>query len=324
MTLRGRGILHAPDPLQGICATKKGQCMRVIFMGTPEFAVPALEALHAAHEVVAVYTQPPRPAGRGKKDRPSAVQARAEALGLAVRHPVSLKDGAAQAAFAALGADVAVVVAYGLILPQAVLDAPAKGCLNIHASLLPRWRGAAPIQRAIMAGDAETGISIMRMEAGLDTGPVLLETRTPIGAEDTTADLHDRLAAMGARAILEALARLAELPAMPQPEAGVTYAAKIDKAEARVDWTRPAEEVDRLIRGLSPFPGAWTDIAGERVKLLRSRVVAGAGTPGEVLGGFAVACGKGAVEIVEAQREGKRPMPAGELLRGGDLPARLS
>jgi methionyl-tRNA formyltransferase len=324
MTLRGRGILHAPDPLQGICATKKGQCMRVIFMGTPEFAVPALEALHAAHEVVAVYTQPPRPAGRGKKDRPSAVQARAEALGLAVRHPVSLKDGAAQAAFAALGADVAVVVAYGLILPQAVLDAPAKGCLNIHASLLPRWRGAAPIQRAIMAGDAETGISIMRMEAGLDTGPVLLETRTPIGAEDTTADLHDRLAAMGARAILEALARLAELPAMPQPEAGVTYAAKIDKAEARVDWTRPAEEVDRLIRGLSPFPGAWTDIAGERVKLLRSRVVAGAGTPGEVLGGFAVACGKGAVEIVEAQREGKRPMPAGELLRGWDLPARLS
>ncbi|MCT8330011.1 methionyl-tRNA formyltransferase [Albidovulum sediminis] len=298
--------------------------MRVIFMGTPEFAVPALDALHAAHEVVCVYTQPPRPAGRGKRDRPSAVQARAEALGLSVRHPVSLKGEAAQAEFAALMADVAVVVAYGLILPQAVLDAPAKGCLNIHASLLPRWRGAAPIQRAIMAGDAETGISIMRMEAGLDTGPVLLETRTPIGAEDTTADLHDRLAAMGARAILQALARLAELPAVPQPEAGVTYASKIDKAEARVDWTRPAEEVDRLIRGLSPFPGAWTDIAGERVKLLRSRVVAGAGTPGEVLGGFVVACGMGAVEIVEAQREGKRPMPAGELLRGWDLPARLS
>ncbi len=298
--------------------------MRVIFMGTPEFAVPALEALHAAHQVVAVYTQPPRPAGRGKKDRPSAVQARAEALGLAVRHPVSLKGEAAQAEFAALKADVAVVVAYGLILPQAILDTPAMGCLNIHASLLPRWRGAAPIHRAIMAGDAETGISIMRMEAGLDTGPVLLETRAPIGAEDTTADLHDRLAAMGARAILRALARLAELPAAPQPEAGVTYAAKIDKAEARVDWTRPAEEVDRLIRGLSPFPGAWTDIAGERVKLLRSRVVSGAGKPGELLGGFTVACGAGAVEIVEAQREGKRPMPAVDLLRGWDLPVRLT
>ncbi len=297
--------------------------MRVIFMGTPEFSVPALEAVAAAHEVTCVYTQPPRPAGRGRKDRPSPVQARAEALGLVVRHPASLKTPEAQAEFAALKADVAVVVAYGLILPQPVLDAPARGCLNIHASLLPRWRGAAPIHRAIMAGDAETGISIMRMEAGLDTGPVLLTERTRIGAEETTADLHDRLAAMGARAIVAALERLDTLVPVAQPEAGVTYAAKIDKAEARVDWTRPAEEVDRLIRGLSPFPGAWAGIAGERVKLLRSRVVEGAGAPGEVLSGFTIACGTGAVEVTEAQREGKRPMPAAEVLRGLDLPGRL-
>ncbi|MBC7143166.1 MAG: methionyl-tRNA formyltransferase [Rhodobacteraceae bacterium] len=297
--------------------------MRVIFMGTPEFSVPALEAVAAAHEVTCVYTQPPRPAGRGRKDRPGPVQARAEALGLVVRHPASLKTPEAQAEFAALKADVAVVVAYGLILPQPVLDAPARGCLNIHASLLPRWRGAAPIHRAIMAGDAETGISIMRMEAGLDTGPVLLTERTRIGAEETTADLHDRLAAMGARAIVAALERLDTLVPVAQPEAGVTYAAKIDKAEARVDWTRPAEEVDRLIRGLSPFPGAWVGIAGERVKLLRSRVVEGAGAPGEVLSGFTIACGTGAVEVTEAQREGKRPMPAAEVLRGLDLPGRL-
>jgi methionyl-tRNA formyltransferase len=297
--------------------------MRIVFMGTPEFSVPALEALHAAHEVVCVYSQPPRPAGRGKKDRPSPVQARAEALGLTVRHPVSLKGAEAQAEFAALKADVAVVVAYGLILPQAVLDAPARGCLNIHASLLPRWRGAAPIHRAIMAGDAETGVCIMQMEMGLDTGPVLLCERTAIGAEETTADLHDRLAEMGARAILAALGRLDGLVAVPQPDAGVTYASKIDKAEARIDWTRPAPEVDRMIRGLSPFPGAWTEIAGERVKLLRSRLAAGQGAPGEVLTGFTIACGASAVEITEAQREGKRPMPASEVLRGLTLPARL-
>ncbi len=297
--------------------------MRVIFMGTPEFSVPALEAVAAAHEVLCVYTQPPRPAGRGKKDRPSPVQAAAEALGLTVRHPVSLKTAEAQAEFAALKADAAVVVAYGLILPPAILDAPARGCLNIHASLLPRWRGAAPIHRAIMAGDAETGISIMQMEAGLDTGPVLLSERTPIGAEETTADLHDRLAAMGARLIVEALTRLDTLMPRPQPEDGVTYAQKIDKAEARVDWTRPAEDVDRLIRGLSPFPGAWAEIAGERVKLLRSRRAEGQGAPGEVLSGFTIACGSGAVEITEAQREGKRPMPAAEVLRGLTLPSRL-
>ena len=298
--------------------------MRVIFMGTPEFSVPALDALAAAHEVVCVYTQPPRPAGRGKKDRPSPVQVRAAALGLPVRHPVSLKDGAAQAEFAALEADVAVVVAYGLILPQAVLEAPVQGCLNIHASLLPRWRGAAPIHRAIMAGDAKTGVCIMQMEAGLDTGPVLLRREVTIGAEETTGALHDRLSSLGAGAIVEALAGLDALAPVPQPDAGVTYAAKIDKAEARVDWTRPAAEVDRLIRGLSPFPGAWTEVGGERVKLLRSRLVAGQGAPGQVLSGFTVACGTGAVEVTEAQREGKRPMPVAEVLRGLSLPERLA
>lgn len=296
--------------------------MRVIFMGTPEFSVPALRAVAAAHEVACVYTQPPRAAGRGQKARLSPVHAAADGMGLMVRHPVSLKGAEAQSEFAALQADVAVVVAYGLILPVPVLEAPRLGCLNIHASILPRWRGAAPIHRAIMAGDAETGVAIMQMEAGLDTGPVLAEARTAIGAEEVTADLHDRLAAMGAALIVEVLARL-PVPAVPQPEAGVTYAAKIDKAEARVDWTRPAVEVDRQIRGLSPFPGAWCEIAGERVKLLRSRLAEGEGAPGEVLGGFRIACGAGAVEVLEAQRAGKRPMTAEELLRGWELPARL-
>ena len=297
--------------------------MKVIFMGTPDFSVPVLESVHRAHEIVAVYCQPPRPAGRGKADRPSPVQARAEALGLPVRHPVSLRGAEAVAEFAALGADVAVVVAYGLILPQAVLDAPRLGCLNIHASLLPRWRGAAPIHRAIMAGDRETGVCIMQMEAGLDTGPVLLREAVQIGAEETTAELHDRLSTLGARLILQALDRLPGLVPEPQPDAGVTYAAKIDKAEARIDWSRPAAEVDRLIRGLSPFPGAWTLVNGERVKLLRSRLVEGQGAPGKVLQGFVVACGTGAVEITEAQREGKRPMPATEVLRGLTLPETL-
>ena len=292
-------------------------------MGTPGFSVPVLEALHQRHQIVAVYCQPPRPAGRGKADRPSPVQARAAALGLQVRHPVSLRSEDAVQEFAALGADVAVVVAYGLILPQPVLDAPRFGCLNIHASLLPRWRGAAPIQRAIMAGDQETGVCIMQMEAGLDTGPVLLRQAVPIGPEETSAELHDRLSALGARLILQALEAL-PLPAVPQPAKGVTYAAKIDKAEARVDWTRPAAEVDHLIRGLSPFPGAWVEVRGERVKLLRSRLAGGEGQPGQVLGGFTVACGDGAVEVLEAQREGKRPMPAAEVLRGLSLPERLS
>jgi len=298
--------------------------MRVVFMGTPDFSVPVLDALvDAGHEVVAVYCQPPRPAGRGKKDRPSPVQARAEALGLPVRHPTSLKGAEEQAAFAALGADLGVVVAYGLILPQAVLDAPRLGCLNIHASLLPRWRGAAPIHRAILAGDAETGICIMQMEAGLDTGPVLMRAATPIGPEETTGELHDRLSALGAALIVEALARIDDLAPEPQPEEGVTYAAKIDKAEARVDWNAGAAEVARQINGLSPFPGAWCEVGSERLKLLRARVAEGAGEPGEVLGGLRIACGTGAVDILTAQREGKRPMAADEILRGLALPARL-
>jgi methionyl-tRNA formyltransferase len=297
--------------------------MKIIFMGTPDFSVPVLDVLHQAHEIVAVYCQPPRPAGRGKADRPSPVQARAEAHGLPVLHPISLRSETAAKTFAAHGADVAVVVAYGLILPQAVLDAPRLGCLNIHASLLPRWRGAAPIHRAIMAGDAETGVCIMQMEAGLDTGPVLLRESLAIGPEETTASLHDRLSALGARLIVTALTRLPDLARQPQSAEGVTYAAKIDKAEARVNFTRPAIEVDRLIRGLSPFPGAWTDVAGERVKLLGSRLANGQGPPGQVLHGFTLACGEGAVEVTVAQREGKRPMPAAEVLRGLVLPDRL-
>ncbi|MAU53720.1 MAG: methionyl-tRNA formyltransferase [Roseovarius sp.] len=295
--------------------------MRVIFMGTPEFSVPVLEALVAAgHEIAAVYCQPPRPAGRGKKDRPSPVQARAEALGLPVRHPASLKGEAEQAAFAALDADVAVVVAYGLILPQAVLDTPRLGCLNIHASLLPRWRGAAPIHRAIMAGDEETGVCIMRMEAGLDTGPVLLREAVAIGAEETTGRLHDRLSALGARLIVAALARLPDLTPEPQPGTGVTYAAKIDKAEAWIDWTRPAPEVDRQIRGLSPFPGAWFEMQGARIKVLASRLGEGAGAPGEVLDTApTVACGTGAVRLLRLQRAGRAAQDGPEFLRGTPL-----
>lgn len=296
--------------------------MRVIFMGTPDFSVPALRAVAARHEVVAVYSQPPRAAGRGQKPRPSPVQQAAEAMGLEMRVPVSLREASVQADFAAFRADVAVVVAYGLLLPQPVLDAPAFGCLNIHASLLPRWRGAAPIHRAIMSGDAETGVAIMQMEAGLDTGPVLAETRTAIAPTETTSDLHDRLSAMGASLIAEVLAQL-PMPASAQPLDGVTYAAKIDKAEARIDWSRPAIELDRQIRGLSSFPGAWCEIEGERVKLLRSRLAHGTGAPGEVLAGFRIACGDGALEITEAQRAGKRPMSALDLLRGWTLPARL-
>ncbi len=296
--------------------------MKVVFMGTPDFSVPVLEALvEAGHEVVAVYCQPPRPAGRGKKETPTPVHRRAAEMGLPVRHPVSLKGAEAQAGFAALDADVAVVVAYGLILPQAVLDAPRHGCLNIHASLLPRWRGAAPIHRAIMAGDAATGICIMQMEAGLDTGPVLLREATPIGPEETTGQLHDRLSQMGARLIVEALARLHGLSPETQPEAGVTYAAKIDKAEAGVDWSRPATEVDRLIRGLSPFPGAWTQHDGQRIKLLGARLADGSGAPGTVLDdALTVACGTGAVQLLRLQRAGRGAQDAAEFLRGQPLP----
>lgn len=297
--------------------------MKIVFMGTPDFSVPVLHALAARHQIAAVYTQPPRPAGRGKDMRPTPVHAAATALGLPVRHPVSLKSAEEQAAFAALDADLAVVVAYGLILPQAILDAPRHGCLNIHASLLPRWRGAAPIHRAIMAGDTETGICIMQMEAGLDTGPVLLREATAIGPEETTQDLHDRLSQIGARLILTALDRLPTLTPEPQPTEGVTYAAKIDKAESRIDWSRPATEVDRQIRALSPFPGAWCMGGTERIKILRSRLATGEGPPGTVLHGLTIACGTGAVDITLAQREGKKAQAPQDFLNGFALPARL-
>ena len=298
--------------------------MRIVFMGTPEFSVPVLQALvDAGHEVLAAYSQPPRPAGRGKKDRPSPVQARAEELGIPVRHPVNFRDAEDVAAFEALQADVAVVVAYGLILPQSLLDAPKHGCLNIHASLLPRWRGAAPIHRAIMAGDAETGVCIMQMEAGLDTGPVLMRQTTAIGVEETTGQLHDWLSDMGAKLIVEALSRLDTLTPEVQPQDGVTYASKIDKAEAHVDWTQPADVIDRQIRGLSPFPGAWCDVNGERVKLLGSKLAKGDGKAGQVLHGFTVACGEGAVEITRLQREGKKPVTTEDALRGMTLPEHI-
>jgi methionyl-tRNA formyltransferase len=295
--------------------------MRVIFMGSPEFSVPVLNELVAAgHEIACVYCQPPRPAGRGKKDRPTAVHARAEELGLQVRHPLNFKDPADVADFAALDADVAVVVAYGLILPQSLLDAPKRGCLNIHASLLPRWRGAAPIHRAILEGDAETGICIMQMEAGLDTGPVLLQLEVGIEPDDTTATLHDRLSEIGATAIVDGLFALDHLTPKVQSAEGVTYAKKIDKAEAKIDWTQTAQQIDRQIRGLSPFPGAWATYAGERIKFHMSKPVQGSGRAGEVLEGFTIACGQGAVEILTAQRTGKRAMPAEEVLKGLDLP----
>jgi methionyl-tRNA formyltransferase len=286
--------------------------MRLAFMGAPDFAVPTLRAVAAAHEVAGVYTQPPRPAGRGKRLRPTPVQEAAEALGLSVRAPATLRDADAQAALAALELDAAVVVAYGLILPQQALDAPRLGCWNLHASLLPRWRGAAPAQRAIMAGDAETGVCVMRMEAGLDTGPVAACARTPIGPEEDAGALLARLAAMGAPLMLEALAALERgaLRPTPQPADGATYAAKIDKAEARVDWTRPADELDRLARGLSPAPGAFTLAGGARLKLRRARPEPGAGAPGEILDAAGlVACGEGALRLAEAQREGKRVEP---------------
>ena len=296
--------------------------MRVIFMGTPDFSVPVLEALvQAGHDIVAVYCQPPRPAGRGKKDRRTPVHARAEALGLTVHHPVSLKGSDAQVEFAALNADIAVVVAYGLILPQAVLDAPTHGCLNIHASLLPRWRGAAPIHRAIMAGDEETGICIMQMEAGLDTGPVLLRKATQIGKEETNGQLHDRLSDLGASLIVDALQQLDGLTSVPQSQDGVTYAAKIDKAEARIDWGWSAAEVDQYIRGLSPFPGAWTQMQGERLKVLASRLSQGSGAPGLILDdALSVACGRGAVQLLRLQRAGRGAQDAQEFLRGTPLP----
>lgn len=301
--------------------------MRVIFMGTPDFAVPTLDALIGAdHEIAAVYTQPPRAAGRGLSLRPSPVQRVAETRGLKVRTPVRLRDADDQAAFRALEADVAVVAAYGLILPAAILDGTAQGCLNIHPSLLPRWRGAAPIQRAILAGDRETGVMVMRMEQGLDTGPVCLTRKVAIRPDETAGELHDRLAREGATLMLRALGRMAGRPldCRPQGETGVTYAAKIDNAEARIDWSRPARAVHDQIRGLSPFPGAWFGIgrAGceERIKVLRSERATGSGAPGTLLDGrLTVACGEGAVRLVEVQPGGKRSMPAEAYLRGARL-----
>lgn len=296
-------------------------------MGTPDFAVPTLsELLGAGHDIAAVYTQPPRAAGRGQKSRPGPVQSFAEEAGLSVRTPLSLRDGDAQSAFAALDADVAIVVAYGLILPRAILEAPAHGCLNLHGSLLPRWRGAAPIQRAIMAGDAESGIAVMRMEEGLDTGPVCLVDRVAIEPNMTAGQLHDRLATLGADLMVRALAALERdsLDCTPQPDEGATYAEKIDKREARIDWSRPAAEVHNLIRGLSPFPGAWFEHAHdgkpERIKVLRSEPVPGEGTPGELLDDqLTVACETGALRLVQVQRAGKSPMAADAFLRGFPL-----
>ncbi|MEM8851011.1 MAG: methionyl-tRNA formyltransferase [Pseudomonadota bacterium] len=295
--------------------------MRLIFMGTPDFSIPVLDALHkAGHEIAAVYSQPPRRAGRGKQTRPSPVQVRAEALGLNVRTPTSLKTQAAEAELAALEAEAAVVVAYGLLLPQPVLDAPRHGCLNIHASLLPRWRGAAPIHRAIMAGDDRTGICIMQMDAGLDTGPVLMREGTDIGPTDTTGDLHDRLAEMGARLMVRALTQIGRLSPVEQSADGVTYAAKIDKSEARADLAWDARTLARHINGLSPFPGAWIERDGARVKLLRAAVAqtGAVGAPGTVVdaAGLVVSTGEGALDLQEVQPAGKAPI-SGEDFRNG-------
>lgn len=299
--------------------------MRVVFMGTPDFATTALRALHAAgHEIAAVYSQPPRPAGRGQQPRPGPVQAWADATGVPVRTPTGLKDADAQAAFAALQADVAVVVAYGLLLPPPVLAAPRQGCLNVHASLLPRWRGAAPIQRAILAGDAETGVTIMRMQAGLDTGPMLLRAALPIAADATAGALHDALAALGARLIAEALDRLPTLVAEPQPAEGVTYAAKIDKAESRLDFTAPMAAVDRQVRAFTPWPGAWCPLPdGKRLRILAGATVAGpGGPPGTVLDDrLTIACGAGAYRPSRVQPAGKAAMDADAYLRGRPVPA---
>jgi methionyl-tRNA formyltransferase len=300
--------------------------MRIVFMGTPDFAVPTLAAVLAAgHRVAAVYTRAPRPAGRGMAERKSPVHLYADGAGLPVLTSRSLRDAAAQRAFAAHGADVGVVVAYGLILPRPVLDAPRHGCLNLHASALPRWRGAAPIARAIMAGDAATAAAIMRMDDGLDTGPVCLAEPVPIGADTTAGELHDALAERGAALMVQALAGIERgtLTCTPQPDVGVTYAAKIDKGETGIDFTRPAGEVHNHVRGLSPFPGAWF-AAGEtreRIKVLRTRLAPGSGAPSTVLDrALTIACGEGAVQLLELQRAGKRPMAAAEFLRGFPLP----
>ncbi len=295
--------------------------MRIIFMGTPDFAVPTLTALHEArHEIAAVYSQPPARSGRGKQLRPSPVQQKAEELGLEVRHPESMKDLAAQADFHALEAEAAVVVAYGQILPLEIINSPPRGCFNVHGSLLPRWRGAAPIQRAILAGDSLTGITIMQMETGLDTGPMLLKGKTP--TEDKTAgDLHEELMHMGARLMVEVLEKLDTIRPEKQANRESTYAAKIDKAEARIDWTQAALHIERQVRAFSPFPGAWFELDGEWIKLLRARMVGVNGATGTVLDEqLTVACGNAAIRPVELQRAGKPVMEAAEFLRGRAAP----
>ena len=307
--------------------------MRIIFMGTPEFAVPTLtEIVSAGHEVVAVYTRAPKPAGRGQVERKSPVHEAAEGFGIPVLFPRSLKGAEEQAVFASFEADVGIVVAYGLILPKAILEAPRLGCLNLHGSLLPRWRGAAPIQRAVMAGDRRTGIMVMQMDEGLDTGAVGLVEEMPIGPDMTAGEVHDKMMLLGADLMGRALAALerGSLDFTPQPTVGVTYAAKIDKAEARIDWRRPAEEVHNLIRGLSPFPGAWFELplggVPTRVKALRSTLAEGNAAPGTLIGPeLTIACATGAVRLTAVQREGKGAMDAATFLRGaGTLPPAAS
>ena len=290
-------------------------------MGTPAFSVPTLLALHeAGHDIPTAYTQPPRPAGRGKQLQNSPVHRAAEALGIPVCHPDTLRDMEAQANFLALEPEVAVVVAYGLILPQPFLDGPPHGCLNVHASLLPRWRGAAPIQRAILADDSITGVTIMRMEAGLDTGPMLATARVPV-EDKTSGELHAELAEIGARLMVETLAQLDVLKPEPQPEFGATYAAKIDKGEARIDWSKPAELIEREVRAFAPFPGSWFELDGERIKVLKARVIGVNGADGTVLDDeLTVACGNAALRPVTVQRAGKPAMSAAEFLRGKPVP----
>jgi methionyl-tRNA formyltransferase len=295
--------------------------MRIAFMGSPAFAVPALQALHqAGHDIAAVYCQPPRPAGRGQAVRRCPVHVAADELDLPVRSPVRLRsDPEAQAAFGGLRLDVAVVAAYGLILPQAMLDAPNRGCLNIHASLLPRWRGAAPIQAAILAGDAETGITIMQMEAGLDTGPMLLRQSVPITLETTTASLHDTLAAIGAKLILDSL--VVSPPATPQTEAQATYAPKLAREDGRIEWSKPAEFIDRQVRAFDPWPGTFTTLAGRPLKVLAAKPANGSGAPGTVLDTtLTIACGNDAIRLTKVQLPNRGPLDADAFLRGHPVP----
>jgi methionyl-tRNA formyltransferase len=299
--------------------------LRLAYMGSPAFALPPLQALLAAgHEIACVYSQPARPAGRGRRERHTPVAAFASERGLEVRTPSSLKREEEQEAFRALRIDAAIVVAYGLILPKPILDAPRLGAINLHASLLPRWRGAAPIQRAIMAGDSVTGVQVMRMEEGLDTGPILASAQTPITPDDNASTVHDRLAALGAKLLVDTLSRLerGEARETPQHEDNVTYAYKITPEETRLDWSRAAPEVDWKIRGLAPTPGAWFELKGVRMKALHSRAETASGAPGEVLDdALLVACGEGAVRILKLQKEGRAPLDAEHFLRGAAVPA---